>query len=93
MVVNGRLTAPPQVEAAVVTNSVPSLEPRQTARRFRAKAIDLDTFVSSAGSRSRTVRSGGRACPVAFGPHRQTQHLPANASHRLFGAREDGPAS
>ncbi len=50
MLVNGRLTAPPQVEAAVVTNSVASFEPERTPRSFRAKAIDLDTFVFSANS-------------------------------------------
>ena len=94
MLVNGWLTTPPQVEAVVVTNSVAGFEPEATQWRFRAKAIDLDTFDFSAASRFRDVRSGRRARtgePSNPGFNRRTSHMPANASHRLSSAREAAP--
>ncbi len=93
MPVNGRLTTPAEVEPVVVTNSVDGIEPERTLRSFRAKANDLDTLVFSAGSRSRRMRIAGRARHLALRARRQTQSMPASASHRLSSAREVAPTS
>ena len=91
MLVNGRLTARPPYEAVAVTNSVASVGFEGVSGRSRAKAVFLETYVLSAGSRFRPLRNAGRARLGSGVEPGHTAHGPACASHPLSLAREAAP--
>jgi hypothetical protein len=71
MNVNGRLTAPPEVEVALVTNSVDDMEPEGRSSRPTAGGTTLASFSTGPGMRMREERrnlyAGARAAEGAHG--------------------------
>lgn len=92
MLAHGRLTAPPPFEADAVTNSVAGGRLPGAKERPVAKAISLEFIVDGEGSRSCSLRTGGRARRGDLMGSRQAASTPACASQILSPARE-APAS
>jgi hypothetical protein len=98
MNVNGRLTAPPQVEVALVTNSVDDMvsEGRNSRPRTRGTTLAFSSF--GTGSRTRTLRGTLRVGTVRCFERSVSDALlhapglqkfdPVSAAHRLSASRE-----
>jgi len=85
MHVNGRLTAPPEFQAELATNSVRRNLLQGSFNRPQARGNPLDIF-SHGTSRQRTTRSRERhACSGNSGP--------VSAAQFLFGNKEGAAAS
>ena len=82
MNVNGRLTAPPEVEVALVTNSVDGMVSRGWTNRPSAGGTTLARVSPGSGRRTREERgvpcAGGRA---VAGAHRFGKYDPVSATH------------
>ena len=98
MNVNGRLTAPPQVEVALVTNSVDGMVSEGRMTWSETRGTTLASFSTGTCSRTRTlrgilrvgVRSGGRA-DAGAGSLRKFD--PVSATHLLSVSQEAAAGS
>ena len=80
MQVNGRLTAPPQFEAALVTNSVFGIASKGRASRSSARGTTLAQSSLGSSPLFRLVRRAGQVFASA---HRLGKFYPVSAAHNL----------
>jgi hypothetical protein len=93
MNVNGRLTAPPQIEVRLVTNSVDGIVSEGRQDQPKARGTTLAKWSLGTYSRTRILRGTSRVVRRAGGRARLSagslrKFDPVSAAHRLSDSRE-----